>query len=276
MPSEWGRAWTTGDVASGWQRGTATRVRALGPVTERLLDLAGVTEGSRVLDLGTGTGEQAIVAARRVGPSGVVLATDISPAMLEIARAAARDAQLGNVQNRIMDAQHLDLESASFDAAIARFSLQFVPDVPRALAEVRRVLKPGGRFAAVVFSTVESNLFRAAPQAIASRLAGRQFPEPGPGQWALNDRGVLAGEFQRAGFRDVEVHTVPFVYAFESLADALRNLEESQPMLMTLLGELPVSDRAAAWTEIEQSLQPCVTPDGFRGPAEALVASGTA
>ena len=78
------------------------------------------------------------------------------------------------------------------------------------MAEVRRVLKPGGRFVAAVFSAVERNPFRAAPQAIASRLAGRQFPESGPGQWALNDPTTLRVR-QQAGFRDVDVRPVPFV-----------------------------------------------------------------
>ena len=153
-----------------------------------MLDLAGVTVGSQVLDLGAGTGDQTMLAARRAGPGGMVLATDISASMLALTQRAARDADLANVQTRVMDAQRLELEADSFDAAMARFSLQFVPDVPRALAEVRRVLKPGGRFAAAVFSAIERNSFRASPQAIASRLAGKPFPAPGPGQWALTIR----------------------------------------------------------------------------------------
>jgi SAM-dependent methyltransferase len=175
-----------------------------------------------------------------------------------------------------MDAQRLELESGSFDAAIARFSLQFIPDVQRALAEVRRVLKPGGRFAAVVFSAVERNTFRAAPQAIASRLTGKPFPESGPGQWALNDPTTLRDAFQQAGFRDVDVRPVPFVYRFPSLADALRNLEEAQPLLVKLLDELSEDDRAVAWAEINQALQPLVGPDGFAAPSEALIAAGVA
>src|SRR4026209_1517082 len=143
-PSESGEAWASGDPASGWKRGEAARGRALDPLTELMLDLAGVTVGSQVLDLGAGTGDQTMLAARRAGPGGMVLATDISASMLALTQRAARDADLANVQTRVMDAQRLELEADSFDAGMARFSLQFVPDVPRALAEVRRVLKPGG------------------------------------------------------------------------------------------------------------------------------------
>ena len=275
-PSEPGEAWASGDAASGWKRGAPARGRALGPLTELMLDLAGVTVGGRVLDLGTGTGDQALLAARRVGPGGMVLATDISASMLALTQEAARAADLPNIQTRVMDAQRLDLDSGSFDAAMARFSLQFIPDVQRALAEVRRVLKPGGRFAAVVFSAVERNPFRAAPQAIASRLAGKPFPEPGPGQWALNDPTTLRDAFQEGGFREVDARPVPFVYQFPSLADALRNLEEAQPLLVRLLGELSEDDRATAWAEITVTLQPFVGPDGFAAPSEALIVVGAA
>jgi len=275
-PSESGAAWASRDVADGWLRGAAARGQALGPLTELMLDLAGVTIGSRVLDLGAGTGDQTVVAAHRVGPGGAVLATDVSATMLDLAREAARTAGLDNVRTRVMDAQRLELESGWFDAAIARFSLQFVPDVRLALVGLRRVLKPGGRFAAVVFSAVEKNPFRAAPQAIASRLAGRQFPEPGPGQWALNDSATLLEALQQAGFREVDVRPVPFVYRFRSLADALRNVEETQPPLVKLLDGLSEANRAAAWAEIERTFQPFVGPDGFAAPSEALIAAGTA
>jgi SAM-dependent methyltransferase len=275
-PSESGAAWSSAQVVSGWQRGAAARGQALAPATELMLDLAGVTVGRRVLDLGAGAGEQTQAAARRVGPGGAVLATDISAAMLDIARQESHAAGLHNVETRLMDSQHLELSSGSFDAAIARCSLQFVPDVQRALTEIRRVLKPGSRFAALVFSSVEQNPFRAGPQAIASRLAGRPFPEPGPGQWALNDPATLAGAFQRAGFRDVEARPVPFVYRFPSLADTLRNLRESQPPLTKLLDQLGDVDRALAWAEIERFLGRFVGPGGLEGPAEVLVAAGVA
>ena len=114
------------------------------------------------------------------------------------------------------------------------------------------------------------------PSAIASRLAGRQFPEPGPGQWALNEPATLLEALQEAGFREVDVRPVPFVFRFPSLGDALRNVEEAQPLFVKLLDELSEGNRAAAWAEIERTLQPFVGPDGFAAPSEALVAAGTA
>jgi ubiquinone/menaquinone biosynthesis C-methylase UbiE len=216
------------------------------------------------------------VAAQRVGPSGSILATDVAAPGLEMAAEDARQAGLTNVETRVMDAQQLDLESGSFDAVIARLSLQFVPDTQRALAEIRRVLKPGGRFAALVWGLTERNPYRAVPQSIASRLAGRPFPEAGPGQWALRDQGALEAAFREAGFQDVEVRAVPVVWRFDTLAEALTNLAEAQPQFKRLMGELSDADRATAWTEVEQALQPSVGPDGFASPGEALIAVGTA
>jgi len=88
-PSEAGRAWASGDAVSGWQKGAAVREQALAPVTELMFDLAGVSMGMRVLDLGAGTGDQTVSTARRVGSGGSVLATDISAPMLDLAREAA-------------------------------------------------------------------------------------------------------------------------------------------------------------------------------------------
>ena len=128
----------------------------------------------------------------------------------------------------------------------------------------------------MVFSSIESNLFRAAPQVIASRLAGLPFPEPGPGQWALNDPATLTDALQQAGFRDIGVRTVAFMYHFASLADALRNVNEAQPLFTKIMNQLSEADRARAWAEIEQTFQPLVGPDGFNGPGDALIVSGTA
>ena len=148
-----GGTWGPREAAADWRRGVAARVQAFGPATEMMLDLVKVAEGSRVLDVGAGAGDSTLVAAQRVGSSGRVIATDISASMLEITAESARQAGLRNVDTRVMDAQRLDLEPDAFDAAVSRNCLMLIPDYQRALTEILRVLKPGGRFAAIVFST---------------------------------------------------------------------------------------------------------------------------
>src|SRR5881227_4112325 len=112
-----------------------------------MLDLAGVSPGSRVLDIAAGAGGQTLAAARRAGPTGQVLATDISPAILEYAAESAREAGLDNVGTREVDGENLSagVDEAGFDAVISRVGLIYFPDQQAALAGMRRALRPGGR-----------------------------------------------------------------------------------------------------------------------------------
>ena len=117
------RAWQAAEIAAAHHRTRQRRTQSHGPATEAtelMLDLADLQPGGRVLDVAAGTGDQTVLAAQRVGPTGYVLATDLAAKMLEIAAQAARDAGLTNVETRVMDAQQLDLAPDSFDAAISR------------------------------------------------------------------------------------------------------------------------------------------------------------
>jgi len=131
----------SGRAADAWQRGEASRDDLLGPATALMLDLAGVGPGARVLDLAAGTGAQTLLAARRVGPTGAVLATDVAAPMLDRAAEEARLAGLDRVATRVMDAHELALDDARFDAAICRQGLMYLANLDQALAEVRRVLR---------------------------------------------------------------------------------------------------------------------------------------
>ena len=142
--------------AERWSRMQAQRGETYGPATERMLDLANLRNGNRVLDVAAGTGDQTLLAARRVGPNGYVLAIDISTAMLTNAAEAIRKAGLTNVETRIMDAENLDLDENSFDAVICRLGLQSFPNPPKAIRGMRQVVKLGGKVAALVRSTTIS------------------------------------------------------------------------------------------------------------------------
>src|SRR5262245_18703521 len=186
-----GGTWGPREAAAEWRRGAAARVQAFGPATEMMVDLVKVAEGSRVLDVGAGAGDSTLVAAQRVGSSGRVLATDISASMLAIAAESARQAGLDNVATRVMDAARLDLEPGSFDAAISRHCLMLIPDYQRALTEIRRVLKPGGRLAAIVFSTPDRCPYLSIPQAISIRVGRLASPAPERfGEFRLGAPGV--------------------------------------------------------------------------------------
>src|SRR5499427_85669 len=218
-----GGTWGPREAAAEWRRGAAARIQAFGPATEMMLDLVKVAEGSRVLDVGAGAGDSTWVAAQRVGASGRVLATDISASMLALAAESARQAGLHNVETRVMDAQHLDLEPEAFDAAVSRNCLMLIPDYHQALTEMRRVLKPGGRCAAIVFSTPERCPYLAIPHAIVLRVGRLASPAPERfGEFRLGAPGILEDAYRTAGFREVSVHTVPIRRRFPSLVEAMQ------------------------------------------------------
>lgn len=127
-------------------------IQALEPFNETLLEGVAPLDGQRVLDIATGPGEPALSIAELVGSEGEVLGIDLSDRMIERARQAAKQAQISNAQFELIDAEDMDLEDASFDAAVCRSSLQIFPAPSRALEEVARVLKPGGRFATSVWA----------------------------------------------------------------------------------------------------------------------------
>ena len=132
-------------AAESWDSWGPTIERWLGHATDVMLDLGGISAGAHVLDVAAGAGGQTLAAARRVGPAGAVLATDIAPTILGYAERAAADAGLQNVVTRVMDAEHIDVAPATFDAVISRVGLIYCPDQQAALRGMLAALRPGGR-----------------------------------------------------------------------------------------------------------------------------------
>lgn len=265
-------------AAEAWDRWSPLLARWLGPATEAMLAAAGVQSGSRVLDIAAGAGEQTLSAARRAGPEGYVLATDISPTILRYARGAAEKAGLANVETRELDGERHDLLPAgSFDAAISRVGLIYFPDQQRALAGIRHALREGGRFAAVVYSTPDRNPFFALPVGIIRRRAQLPPPLPGqPGPFSLGGEGVLQRTLEQAGFRDVKVQKVDSPLRVPTAAECVRFERESFGALLQMMSGMGDDERAATWAEIESTLAQFETAEaGFVGPCEMLVGSGT-
>jgi SAM-dependent methyltransferase len=271
-----GDKYRLGEVVDRWSRGQALRQQALGAASEKMLDLANVQAGSRVLDVAAGTGEQTLLAAGRVGPSGYVLATDLSANMLSLAAEAASKAGFTNVDTRVMDAQSLDIDPDSFDAVICRIALMLFPNPAKALTEMRRAVKPSGKVAVMVFSTAEKNPFHGLSLAVVRRLGRMPSPAQGqPGMFALGGPGVLENTYKQAGFLDATVHAVSASRRFPSTAEAIRTLRDSFLRLQDLMAQLNDADRELAWAEIEQQLRQFEGPNGFEAPGEVLIGVGT-
>ena len=264
------------DTAAAWNRWGPTLEAWLGPATEVMLDLARVGSGSQVLDIAAGAGGQTLAAARRVGATGRVLATDIAAAILEFAHANARAAGLANVEVQVMDGEDVQVEAGRFDATISRVGLIFFPDRQRALAGVRRAMRPGGRFAGVVYSTPERNPFFSLPISIIRERAQLPPPAPGqPGPFSLGSPGVAEATLSEAGFTDVVAVRVDAPVRLPSVAECVRFEQESFGALHQMMRALDADAQAAVWSEISEALAAFETADGFAGPCELIVVAGT-
>lgn len=263
------------DAAEAWHRWGPTLTTWLGPSTELMFDMARLGTGHRVLDVAAGAGEQTLAAARRVGPSGYVLATDISSNILAYAAADAKRAGLANVETQRMDGENLEVPAGSFDFVMSRVGLIYFPDQQKALAGMMRALKPGGRVGAIVYSTPESNQFFSLPVGIIRRRANLGPPLPGqPGPFSLGSPGVLLATLAQAGFEDIEVRTVAAPLQMKHSSECVRFEQESFGALHQMLSGLDDAGRQAAWDEIAHALAAFDGPDGFAGPCELIVAVG--
>ncbi|MBB6569640.1 methyltransferase domain-containing protein [Kribbella sandramycini] len=265
------------EAAEAWHRWGPTIEDWLGDATGAMLQAAGIGKDDRVLDVAAGAGGQTLAAARLAGPGGKVLATDISPAILRYAARAATDAGIETVDTLEADGENLsELPEGGYDAAISRVGLIYFPDQQAALAGIRRALRPGGKFSAVVYSTPERNGFFAIPVGIIRRRAELPPPLPGqPGPFSLGAPGVAEQAFAAAGFREITVTAVPSPVRLSSAADCVRFERDSFGALHQMLSRLDDNAKAAAWQEITEQLTQFEDPDGFSGPCEMLVVTGT-
>ena len=262
-------------AAEAWHRWGPTLHQWLGEATNVMLDMADVREGQRVLDVAAGAGEQTIVTAQRVGLTGSVLATDISSNILDFAQQAARHAGLKNVETAVVDGENLELPENSFDAVVSRVGLIYFPDQHKALTGMKRVLKSGGRVAAITYSTPENNKFFSVPVSIIRRRANLPLPLPGqPGPFSLGSPGVLEAAYQKAGFRDIQIRLVPSPLRMPSAAECVRFERESFGALHQMLAGVPEAERPSVWDEMRTELKKFESAEGFVGPCEMVVAIG--
>lgn len=268
------RQWDEAAVA--WDRWDPFLQQWLGAATETMLDWAGVRAGSRVLDVAAGAGSQTLQAAARVGAEGHVLATDVSARILDLAAKNARVAGYANVGTRVLDGEDLEVPEASFDAVISRVGLIYFPDRKRALAGMKRALKPGGRIAAIVYSTPERNPFFSIPVSVIRARAALPAPLPGqPGPFSLGAPEVLEQALREAGFSEVRSALLAAPLRMASAAECVRFEQESFGALHQMLSGLDASAKDAAWEEIASRLRAYETQGGFEGPCELLLAVGT-
>ena len=264
-------------VAPGWRRWSDVLEIGGQAVSRVLVEQAGIGPGDAVLDVATGYGEPALTAARAVGPTGRVVATDISAEMLAFGRKKAAALGLANIEFVEADAECLSFDPGMFDAVLSRQGLQFLPDVPGTLRRLQSFLKRDGRLAAAVWGPPPTVDFARPIPVILAEL-GLPSPAPGrPGIFALADADRVATLLAEAGFREVETGSVEAVYETASPEAMTAWTRDLAAPIANLVRGLPDDVAERVWRKVTEAWAPLVTPEGrVRTRNQAIWAAGTA
>jgi SAM-dependent methyltransferase len=211
-------------VAGGWKEWWELIEKGAQKITQRLIKLAEIKPGQRVLDVATGIGEPSITAAKVIGTGGHVLATDISRQMLAIAKERATFLRLQDIiEFRESDAENLDLANSSFDAALSRWGLMLFPNLDAAIGKIYNSIVSGGRFAAAVWAdATKVPIISLASRIIGSQVQMSALPPEVPNPFSLADTNKLENSLARIGFRDIHIDTVFVTFEFKSGEDYCR------------------------------------------------------
>lgn len=251
-------------AAAGWKQWWSVFERAAQHVSDRIVELAAVQAGHRVVDLATGIGEPAITAARRVGARGRVVAIDHSSGMLAVARERAAALGLDNVlEFRIGDIESLEADEHGFDAALCRWGLMFVPDLDSAARGIRRALKPGARFATAVWSTPDKVPMISLAGDAMRELAGLPPRQPDAlDPFRLADVSILTRALETAGFSEVSSEPLEVVFEFASTDEFARFRQGVSAPLRALLEQVTPEVRQKIIRAAADAAAPYRRPDG--------------
>lgn len=255
------KQWDT--AATGWRKWSELIDAAAGKVSERLVELAGVQPGQRVLDVAAGYGEPSLTAAKAAGPEGSVVASDISAQMLSFGRERAAAAGLGNIEFVESDASSLEYPEGSFDAAISRWGIIFEPDGEGAAARVRRFLKPGARMAISSWGSPDRVPFLAIPMRTAMEKLQVPPPPPGtPGPLSRPTPEALGGLLETAGFSDVDVEETSVTFEWQSPEEFTTFIREIAPPITAMIAPHPKDVQDATWAAITDAVGQQAGADG--------------
>jgi SAM-dependent methyltransferase len=265
-------------AATGWRKWSELIDQRTSGVSERLVELAGVEQGSRVLAGAAGYGEPTLTAAKKAGPKGGVVATDISAEMLGYGRERASAAGLENIEFVESEAAALSFPEASFDAAVSRWGIIFEPDAEATAARVRGFLRPGGRMAISSWGTPEQVPFLAVPMRTAMQRLGVPPPPPGtPGPLSRPTPEALGGLLEAGGFSDVEVEETDVSFEWESPEEFTTFVREIAPPITSMIASHPQEVQDETWAAITEAMRELAGDDGaLRLSNVALLAAGQA
>ena len=263
-------------AALGWERWSDWFDRNSGDLAGWLCNAAAMQPGQTVLDLACGSGQPSATAAERVRPGGRVIATDLSPDMVAVTTRKAEKLGLDNLEAREMDMQGLAFGDASFDAATCRFGLMFCPDPVKAASEIRRVLKPGARFATAVWDVPAKNPFFTSLTGVLGEFVPLPPPDPAaPGVFRLAPPGELERVLTAAGFSSISVEPRPITLLYSSLDEYWEIMTALAAPLRGALASLSPDRIAQLKVKTFESLAPYLDGQTVKLAAVPLCASAT-
>lgn len=261
------------EMAPGWERRRVQLAEALTPVRSWLVRELAPRRGEAVLELGAGLGDTGFEAAAIVGEGGRLISTDFSSDMVEGARRRGAERGLQNVDYRVLDAEHIELEDDSVDGVLCQSGYMLMADPAAALAETRRVLRPGGRLALSVWGALERNPWAAVAFRILVDRGHIAPPEPGaPGIFSMASEPRTRALVEGAGFTAVRTEQVPVRFAFRDLDDYEEwVMEITGPLAMVVRG-LSERDREALKTKLGEEFASFTAEGGYELPGVAVCA----
>jgi SAM-dependent methyltransferase len=260
-----------GAVAPGWEENADFVDQRGAAMTAALLDTVAITDGERVLELACGPGGLGIAAAER-NPASQVLLSDVAPQMTAIAAARSRQRGLANVSVAELELERIDQPDGSFDVVLCREGIMLVPEPARAAAEIRRILRIGGRAAVSVWGPRDRNPWLTAMlEAVGAQLGGH-FPPPGvPGPLSLGEDGMLGSALTEGGFDQVEVTEIEVPWRGASFEEWWTRTKALAGPVAKLLESQPPEAVEAIQAHARDSLSRYETPDGLEIPGVSLI-----
>jgi SAM-dependent methyltransferase len=265
-------------AARGWSRRREALQRVAAPVTRWMIDAVAPEPGQVVLELAAGPGDTGLAAARLVAPTGKVICSDWAQAMIDVARERARELGLENVDFRTLNAESLDLETASVDAVVCRWGYMLLADPAAGLRETRRVLAPGGRVSLAAWDSPERNPWAAVAAEEARQRLDLPSPAPDePGMFAFSPAGRIETLLAEAGFTEAQVDAIDLVMAYRSFEDWWETTLDLSRPFADMIESRSATERADVQAGLRRALSPFAAPDdALVVPGRTLVAAATA
>jgi SAM-dependent methyltransferase len=242
-------------------------------VSEWLVEELVPRPGDTVLELAAGPGETGFGAAALIGEQGRLISTDFSPGMVEVARCHGAEIGLQNVDYRVMDAEHIELDPNSVDGVLCRFGLMLMANPGMVLAEVRRVLRRGGRLALSVWGAVERNPWAGIGAGLLIQQGHMPAPEPGaPGPFSMGDQERLRELLEGTGFAPVHIEEVSVCFRFRSTNEFVSWASDTAGPFAKVILALSDGERDVLEAELRKAFRSFEAHGNYQLPGVSLCA----